>query len=447
MRLISRIKSRWSESLLSWSESVGLGAEESARTGKPGSESMPITLPMLRRLFPIRHLAEDELAAFQAGREAEFYESGRVLCRIGDPDRALWYLLEGRVRVTPKTGSAYELGTDDVKANFPLCANREEGVTATALTPVWMLRVSPSLMAHSALRKPREWGGDPKLPAGLRGNPLLRALRDIYPRRHLSLPVQPQVLACLQAAVGRQAEAPEIAAIALTDPAIATKLVAIANSPLFFAADGAFLNGQAAVERLGPKAIRVLLAALYRPEPEGGADPLLVRLRQRWWRDSLYRSALCWELAAQCPGTDPDRAGLAGLLSAVGGGVCLDLVAQVSRELWQEDDITLVSHWVGGTLGAFLLERWNFPKEWTVLPLRASEWTRPQRDGTLAPTDLVALAHWLAASESGADWALPSIDALPAYAKFRAVASGKSLSAVQGQARWRAEAALGMLGL
>lgn len=48
---------------------------------------MFITLDILKQLFPIRTLSDDELSAFVLGRRSEVYERGTVLFKAGGTDR------------------------------------------------------------------------------------------------------------------------------------------------------------------------------------------------------------------------------------------------------------------------------------------------------------------------------------------------------------------------
>src|SRR5262245_1103424 len=162
-----------------------------------------------------------------------------------------------------------------------------------------------------------------------RERPYLAELSRRLRRRELTLPPMPRALLrvqklidsgnCHMAQLGREIE---------RDPALATRLVGIANSP-FYAGLGSVQSVSDAVTRIGLGETRnIVLAVMLRSKVfrVPGRQAEIDRL----WRHCVAAS-LAGQVLGAAAGVDPDGAFIAGLLHDLGRVVLLSLGGEIER--------------------------------------------------------------------------------------------------------------------
>lgn len=213
------------------------------------------------------------------------------------------------------------------------------------------------------------------------------------------LPSLPEVVLKLQEVVSDpNSSAKDVAAVVETDPAMAAKLLKLANSAYYRSGGQEITSIQHAVARLGFKEIRknclaMAVVNLFRGKPT-------VIDRRAFWHHSLTvacATRAVAELSAEVI-IDPDEAFIAGLLHEI-GALVLDeyfgrlyiLVHQEAKRskraihLVEKESLKL-NH---AEVGAYLLERWNLPERYV-------QSTRYHHDPSQAPEDdrtLCQLVH------------------------------------------------------
>jgi HD-like signal output (HDOD) protein len=384
-------------------------------------EPMLITPDILQRLFPIRNLDDEVLEAFSVNRVAEVFGPGTVLFHLGDTVRQVHYLLEGVVTMDVG-GQVYEVSADTAKARFPLCCGKQFTATAEAKTDVQVLRVSAKIMSQGAagnLEIPHALDanvGD--IPEAVRDSRLFQAFSQYYRDEELQLPSLPEVATKLGRAIQEEVSLAEIAKIVQLDPVIATKLVHIANSPLYLPRRP-IVTCLDAVTRLGLVATRNLVTSFSLKHIFKCKDPQLAKFVQTQWRQSIYLSALCYVLATDNPGLNPEEALFAGLIADIGVVPFLYFADHLPREFWQPEDIEAVVPHVRGPVGTYLLKRWDFPPELSSIPLLAEDWYHDSGE-RLTLADIVILSKLHAYVGTPRMMALlPAITSIPACGKLK----------------------------
>ncbi len=152
------------------------------RAGVRGS--LPITKELLKQLFPIRNLSDEEVETFALGRTAEVFEAGTVLFKRDQQAESIFYLLEGTVRMEVGEGTQYVVQANTAKARFPLCSSKRYSATAMAETPVQVLRVSPKIMRRTHARDTSVRfaidPADPSIPEIVRSSRLFQGFCEFY---------------------------------------------------------------------------------------------------------------------------------------------------------------------------------------------------------------------------------------------------------------------------
>jgi HD-like signal output (HDOD) protein len=188
----------------------------------------------------------------------------------------------------------------------------------------------------------------------------------------------------------------EIARLIGSDPALAARIVKIANSALFYRGSRSITSVSAAVSQLGHRMVRnvALSYAAQQVFIGYGSEPVRTFLTSIW-QHSVHTAALAHMLARVRTRLNPDDAFLAGLLHEVGKLYILLRVKDKIELLAHEAAFqSIVDEW-HPRLGRAVIQSWTLPAELAVAvgdhqtcALQAPE---PPR-----LTDVVAVANYLA---------------------------------------------------
>ncbi len=423
MGILTRIfgaKNRDNQDISESSELSGAGME-GMKIVPSSRDPIPVTLEVLKRLFPIRNLDDDQLNAFSLERNAEVYGPGTILFRAGETIKHVHYLLEGVVAMDVGAGKTYEISADTAKARFPLCCGKHYTATAEAKTDVQILRVSSRIMGLGSTRGgeiPHVLDAGPgEIPDSVRESSLFQAFSQYYRDEELHIPSLPEVALRLGRAIQAEVSLAEVAKIVQLDPVIAAKLVHVANSPLYLPSRP-IVTCLDAVARLGLIATRNLVTAFALRQIFKCKDPHLAKIFQAYWKQSVYLSSLCYVLAADNPGMNREEALFAGLIADIGVVPFLYFADHLPREFWRPEDIDTVAPYVRGPVGAYLLRHWDFPHDLAVIPLVAEDW---YYDGgeRLTLNDIVILSKLHAYIGTTRMASLPAINSIPACSKLK----------------------------
>lgn len=109
--------------------------------------------------------------------------------------------------------------------------------------------------------------------------------------------------------------------LALGEPQLAARTVALANSAAFNGGGGpALTNVRAAVNRIGYRNLQMLVASLLvRQFGAHISDPVLRVKAEQLWQHTAHVAALAQVLARRITGIDPDTAVFAAIMHEVGG--------------------------------------------------------------------------------------------------------------------------------
>lgn len=189
----------------------------------------------------------------------------------------------------------------------------------------------------------------------------------------------------------------EAARLVQTEPVLAARVVAIANSVVFNRSGREISDVRTAVARLGFRTVRTLATGLVTRQLAGAsADPAHRALTERLWEHTAHVAALAHVLARRVTRQDPDAAMFAGIVHEVGGFYLLSRIDDPAS-LFAESPDDWAGEWEA-RLGAAVLAALGVPE--AVVGGIAAIW-----DGYLAfpPAsfgDTLVLADHLAPIES-----------------------------------------------
>jgi len=191
-------------------------------------------------------------------------------------------------------------------------------------------------------------------------DPFVRAIK----RKRLRLPtLSPTVHRILKLIESADAHFDELAAAVSHDPALATRIMGVANSS-YFRGSSEVGSVRDALMRMGIREARtiVIVVALRSTVLR---SPGLGDLAHGIWKHALLSASACQEISAELPRWE--SAGfLAGLVHELGQLAVLAFASELPA--WQDDGAspspavvaTLADHTMV-SLGAMILESWNFP--------------------------------------------------------------------------------------
>jgi len=224
-----------------------------------------------------------------------------------------------------------------------------------------------------------------------------RLAQDLKDER-LELPAFPDAVLRIQRALQSEHTRPaDIATILSSEPALAARLLRIANSAEFRRGDTEITDLPTAIGRMGFNMIRSVAVSfamrqLRRKDDLAAIQPQLEAI----WQDSIQTAAYCHVLARNIKAVNTDEALLAGLLHVLGR---LYIVMR-AQELSVEDDAdvnAIVSDW-HATIAQAIAENWGLPESLQEALAHQNEFDTACA-GPLSQTDLLQAARLLATAD------------------------------------------------
>lgn len=230
------------------------------------------------------------------------------------------------------------------------------------------------------------------------------------------LPSMPDVALRIRASMQQpNYSAATVAKAIQADPGTSVYLIRVANSALY-GGTAPIENVENAVVRLGMVTTRNLVTAYALRAKFQTRSRALGNLMQQCWRDSARRAALASVIANRCPGFDPDRAMLGGLLQDIGALPLLNAL-EGQTTLPEAERLQDTIEAFTGKVGIHLLTHWEFDEDIVEVVRSRKDWWRDlQPNPDLADIVLVARLH--AGVGSSGMHETPLISEVPAFQKL-----------------------------
>ncbi|MEZ5557521.1 MAG: HDOD domain-containing protein [Pseudomonadales bacterium] len=334
-----------------------------------------------------------------------------------------YFLLEGEVQLEGREGTARVVRAGDLDAGFPIAHLRPSQYRVTARTGARLMRVEASQLkrqinAASARRgQARFLLSDDSVGGSWRSHPLVVGLLRDARSGALQLPAMPGIALRIRRALARDDyDLDSIAAIIAADPAIAARLLKVANSALF-GGQGRYDSVQAALVRLGVERAQSIVLGLATSDLfTARAAALKTHMTQRW-RHAIDVAALCTVLARLTPGLDADRGLLVGLLHEIGALPVVERAEAFPEFAERPAALEEILNGLVPELSALVLEQWGFLDDFQIAARNQANWYR-EHEGGADYTDVLVVAHLHAMVRERAFHKLPRLDETPAFAKL-----------------------------
>jgi HD-like signal output (HDOD) protein len=155
--------------------------------------------------------------------------------------------------------------------------------------------------------------------------------------------------------------AQKIADIISQDPALAVRLLQVANSSLYRTRQPAE-NLYTAISRLGLRMVKDIILTLSLKQLYQAQNKILQDQLRQLWQTSVNTASLSRMLASQVPGLQAEQAMLAGLTHNIGALPILLMAEDDEDLLANAQNLHTVIHNVQGELGAYIFKAWHFPE-------------------------------------------------------------------------------------
>jgi len=315
-------------------------------------------------------LAQD--ARLEKLKKGQALEAGKCL------DRHV-YLIEGGVELMAdgRTMQTIKAGTD--RALLPVFRIHTRGLEARCVDAARLLTLDEATFRrYASTIRPKQGGGIDveEYSSSDQQADLVEEIHQAFYHQEVDLPSMPELALKISHAVQNQdADFRQIASTVQADPVIAARIVQVANSAMYIGVSQV-ASVQNAIARIGLQATRaivmtVVLKNLYVPQSQ-----MIHNRMKTYYQHSIRVGAICHALAARLPGLDAERAFLAGLIHDIG---VLPLLIQADRRKDLNQDAELlekVINELGRTVGAMLLQQWEFEPELVTVAREAEDWMR-----------------------------------------------------------------------
>lgn len=391
----------------------------------PQTDKHPTTAE-LRHLSSLHEASAEKLQSLSEQLEVYSAPKGTRLLERGSQDPSLLYLLHGSVQLKAADGGQKLISHNDPSALSPLARLRPSRYEVIASTPINFLRIDADIIdeldsslenSSSLLLDSYEVDENTEFNELDPENHLMVQIYEDLSNNQLLLPSLPDIAIRIGQAVNHDfADAGRVARVLENDPAIAAKIVRVANSARY-AGSQPINRLPDAVARIGLNTTHQLVITFALRELFRCNSVLLNQHMQKLWQHSCQVASIAHVLAEHCPRLDPQIALLAGLVHEVGSLTVISYACDFPDVLENRDILDATIHHLKGQLGNMILQKWKLPKELSLIPGESENWTR-SHSKPCDYIDLIIIANRHALIHDPISDELLPIDQLPAYKKL-----------------------------
>lgn len=214
----------------------------------------------------------------------------------------------------------------------------------------------------------------------------------------LELPTLPEVALRIR----DTAEDPDVSVQALAkviaeDAGLAGRMIKVANSPMYRAAQ-TIEDLNMAVGRLGVEFAANLATGMAMEQMFQATSDLIDRKLRQVWGHATEVAGISGLLAKKCTRLRPDQAALAGLTHSIGVLPILAWAEEHPNLLGDSMTLDRVIDSIHGALGTMILQSWEFPEELALVPSHYADFER--HTGVADYVDVVMVANLLSVKDS-----------------------------------------------
>ncbi len=389
-----------------------------------------LPISYLQKLIPLGNLPIAELQVLPVTMRS--FNTGEMIFNRGEEAGNLSYLYTGNVFLEANNGSGQTVEPDTFKACYPLATSGEHAFSAIAKSPTQIIYLPLSCLQLSSKPINNPLISPDNIPPMLRGSVFFDSFCDSFRADKLHVPSLPDVALRLRSALLKdEISIADAVKIVTLDPLISSKLVQVANSPIFRSANP-ITSAHEAINRLGFKTTQNLVTSISMHQLFRSQNKQLNSAIQTLWKQSIQIASLSYTLAGLTKTINPDEALLAGLTHNIGALPVITFAESIDPAKYTAQELQATIDCLQGLLGTHILKKWHFPESFQQIPLNTTHWYFD--DGqALQLYDIVLLAKFHSQLGGSNTQRLPPLNTLPAFQKLddNALTPDMSLKALQ----------------
>ena len=233
----------------------------------------------------------------------------------------------------------------------------------------------------------------------------------------LKLPSLPDIaLKVKHALASPYVSAADVARIIAADPAIATRLINVANGPLNRAVDPIH-SIQAAIVRLGVQTSKELVMSFAVKQLFTTKSQILKHRMHSLIDDSIEIASISFALSKQSGMLPPEHLLLAGLLHNIGVIPILSYIEDTGLNINDEAELDNIINRLRGAVGTMVIRHWNLSDDLFAVVENFENWKRDENE-KLDTCDMVIIAQIYQRLKHHKIEGLPNINDVPAFKKL-----------------------------
>ena len=353
---------------------------------------------------------------------------GATLRSVGEVSPFTSFLLQGELQLTAESGDRRIVCAGELDAGFPIANLRPSAYEVVAKQPSRLVQIESSMLKQSQPAPRARFLLPEKVQAGSwQAHPLVAELARQLDNATLPVPPLPGIAVKVRRAIARDDVAmADVATIISADPAIAGRLIAVANSAVFGAASSVD-SVQGALVRMGLQRAQNIVISLATRNLYVTKTPLIKDHLLRCWRHAIDIGSLAAVLSDLTPGLDEGVGMLIGLLHEI-GAIPVLLAARQHSDLAETPG--LLADILDGLVPSVtqkILQEWDFGEEFQAAAKDVENWWH-EHEGAADYTDVLIVAHLHALVKDREFKKLPRIDETPAFQNLALGQLGPQLS-------------------
>jgi len=372
---------------------------------------------LIHKLIPFKDLA--------TGDRIKLAKTGKLIKKtIGDTfysseckDQML-YLIKGKMDVCEQYIQPHLLDSESAEALKPVFSEHESAetfVNVVASCEIWVFdrQLFNHLIEKEVIVDERVLSHQMSHVENSIYNEIMHAVET----GRLKLPSLPEIALRIKKAVEQsEADIEQIGKIVELDPAISTRLIKVANSPLTRGINPIHSMRDVMV-RLGLKMTRNLVLSFSVAQLFKTKHPFLKKQMKMFYTHSIEIASICYALGKHIKHLQADELLLAGLIHDIGVIPIITYIEKTGLEITDEEEVTHLINSLRVAVGMLVVKSWDLPKEMLNVVTHAEHWYHDSGK-ELKAEDVIIIAQVYDKLRRKQLSSLPDINKVPAFKKL-----------------------------